>query len=103
MLVKVLFIMKFDERIILDLINEGGEIMLGEQFKDKFNVGDYVEWRTICRNENYEESVSIYQGIIINLRTITVGGRDVWYADVMKNGGQQDLVLLSRITKLETN
>lgn len=103
MRVKVRFIMKFDERIILDLINENGEIVLGGQFKDKFKVGDYVEWRRICRNENYEETVSYYQGIITNLRTICVGGRDVWYADVMQNGGQQDLVLLSRITKIETN
>jgi len=103
MLVKVPSIMKFDERIILDLINENGEIVLGGQFKDKFKVGDYVEWRRICRNENYEEIITYHQGIITNLRPITVGGRDVWYADVMKNGGQQDLVLLSRITKIETN
>jgi hypothetical protein len=95
--------MKFDDKILLDLINNKGEIMLGEKFRDKFKVGDYVEWRRICRNENYEESVSYHQGIIVKLRTVVVGGRDVWYADVMQNGGQQDLVLLSRITKVETN
>ncbi len=103
MQVKVLSIMKFDERMILELLNDEGEIVLGGKYKDLFKVGDYVEWRKIRRNENYEESVVYYQGIITGLRTVDVGGRDVWYADVMKNGGTTDLVLISKIRKIETN
>ena len=77
--------------------------MLGEKYKNKFKIGQYVEWRQICRDEDYEEFVKLYQGIITNLRTIDVGGRTVWYADIMRNGGQPDLVLLSKIRKIETN
>ena len=77
--------------------------LLGELYKDKFKIGQYVEWRKISRNENYEESVNLYQGIITNLRAVDFGGRVVWYADVMKNGGGTDLVLLSKIRKIETN
>ena len=77
--------------------------MLGELYKKKFKVGQYVEWRKICRNENYEESIKTYQGIIINLRPVDVGGRSVWYADVMRNGGEIDLILLSQIRKIQTN
>ena len=77
--------------------------LLGGKYKNEFKVGQYIEYRRICRNENYEESVKVYQGIIINLRTVDVGGRNVWYADVMKNGGETDLILLSQIRKIETN
>ena len=103
MLVRVLTTMKFDEKFLLDLMNEEGEIVLGEKYKDLFNIGDYVEWRSICRNENYEETIKNHCGIITNLRPIVVGGRDVWYADVMKNGGSPYLVLISKIRKVETN
>ena len=77
--------------------------MLAELYRERFNVGEYVRWRSICRNENYEELVRLHEGIIIQLRSITVGGRDVWYADVMENGGKEHLVLLSKIRKVETN
>tara|TARA_A100001391_G_scaffold64488_1_gene40366 strand:+ start:275 stop:508 length:234 start_codon:yes stop_codon:yes gene_type:complete len=77
--------------------------LLGEIYKAKFKVGQYVEWRRICRNENYEEIVKLYQGIIISLRPVDVGGRSVWYADVMRNGGEIDLILLSQIRKIQTN
>lgn len=77
--------------------------MLGSVYKDKFEVGEYVEWRRICRNENYEESVKIYQGIITSIIAVDVGSRNVWYAKVLKNGGQEETVLLSKIRKLQTN
>ena len=77
--------------------------MLGSMFKNKFKTGDYVEWRRICRNENYEESVNIYQGIISDLKAVDVGGRIVWYADVLANNGSKQLVLLSKIRKIQTN
>ncbi len=80
-----------------------GYKVLGKPYKDIYKVGQYVEWRKICRDENYEESVKTYHGIITNLRTVDVGGRNVWYADVMKNGGETDLILLSQIRKIETN
>ena len=103
MLVKVLTIMKFDERKILELMNEEGEIVLGSQYTKLFNIGDYVQWRSFSRNENYEETITIYHGIITNLIPVLVGGRDVWYAKVLENGAEQHLVLLSKITKIETN
>ena len=77
--------------------------LLGGPYKDKFKIGQYVEWRVICRNENYEENIKIYQGIIIGLRTVDVGGRNVWYADVLGNNGKEELILLSKIRKMETN
>jgi len=77
--------------------------MLCELYKKNFKVGQYVRWRSICRNENYEELVKTYEGIITSLRPITVGGREVWYADVMENGGREHLILLSQIRKIETN
>ncbi len=77
--------------------------LLGKVYKNKFEIGQYVEWRTICRNENYEEGVKRHQVIIICLRNVDFGGRDVWYADIMKNGGETHLVLLSKIRKIETN
>ena len=76
--------------------------MLGSMFKDKFKTGDYVEWRKICRDKNYEENVKIYQGIIVSVFSVDVGSRNVWYAKVIKNGGVEEIVLLSTIRKIET-
>ena len=77
--------------------------LLGGKYKDKFKIGQYVEYRRICRNENYEEIVKLYNGIITGLRTVDVGGRVVWYADVLQNNGKSDLILLSKIRIIETN
>ena len=77
--------------------------LLGGEYKNKFEVGQYIEWRVICRNTNYEERIKTYQGIITGLRSVDVGGRNVWYADVMKNGGETDLILVSKIRKIQTN
>ena len=77
--------------------------MLGGEFKDKFKVGQYVEYRKICRNENYEEKTKHYQGIITDLRAVDVGGRVVWYADILENSGKNELILLSKIRIIETN
>ena len=77
--------------------------MLGSVYKDKFKTGDYVEWRVICRNENYEETVKLYQGIIKSIFAVDVGSRNVFYAKVLKNGGSEEIVLLSKIRKIETN
>lgn len=100
---KALFTMKYSEEILIKMIKKEGDKVLGGQYKDKFEVGDYIQWRNINRNENYEETIVYRQGIITNLRPIDVGGRIVWYADVMENGGSSYLVLLSKITKIETN
>ena len=77
--------------------------VLGGKYKDKFEVGQYVQWRRISRNENYEESVKIYHGLISDLRAVDVGGRVVWYADIIANDGSKQLVLISKIRKVETN
>ena len=77
--------------------------MLGSKYKDKFEIGEYVEYRRISRNENYEASFVTYQGIITDIKCINPESRPVWYAQIMQNGGQIDLVLLSKIRKLETN
>jgi len=77
--------------------------LLGDLYKNKFAIGEYVEWRKIVRDSDYEERVSLHQGLITNLRSVDTGGRLVWYAVVMENGGTIDLVLLSKIRKIETN
>ena len=77
--------------------------MLGDKYKNIFSVGDYVKWRKICRNENYEETVKLCYGLITNLRSVDVGGRNVWYAKVLRNDGKEQLVLLSKIRRMETN
>ena len=77
--------------------------MLGSLYKDKFKTGDYVEWRSICRDENYEANVKIYQGIITSVFAVDVGSRNVYYAKVIRNGGFEEIVLLSKIRKIETN
>jgi hypothetical protein len=83
---------------------KGKELRLfGGVYRDKFKIGQYIEWRKICRNENYEESVKLNHGIILELRCVDTGGRNVWYALVMKNGGETSLILLSQIRKVETN
>lgn len=77
--------------------------MLGSVYKDKFKTGDYVEWRSICRDKNYEANVKIYQGIIKSVFAVDVGSRNVFYAKVLRNGGIEEIVLLSKIRKIETN
>jgi hypothetical protein len=72
-------------------------------YKDKFKTGDYVEWRSLCRDKNYEETIKIYQGIIKCVFPVDVGSRNVFYAKVIKNGGNEEVVLLSKIRKIETN
>jgi len=92
--VKVSFIMMYNKRMLE---------MLGGVYKNKFKVGEYVEYRRISRNENYEASFVTYQGIITDIKCIDRESRPVWYAKILQNGGQTDLVLLSKIRKLETN
>lgn len=94
MLVKVSFTMILDYKVFK---------MLGGEYKDKFEVGQYVQWRKICRNENYEETVKVYYGLISNLRAVDVGGRVVWYVDIIANDGSRHLELISKIRKVETN
>ena len=77
--------------------------MLGKSYLSNFKIGEYVEWRRICRDENYEESVSLYQGLVLDLLPVEMGGRTVWYAKVLENGGKAELILMSKIRKVETN
>ena len=77
--------------------------MLGSMYKNKFKTGDYVEWRSICRDKNYEEIVRTYQGIIKSVFPVDVGSRNVYYAKVIRNGGLEEIVLLSKIRKVQTN
>lgn len=84
------------------LKNEGIN-MLGKSYLTGFEVGEYVEWRRLSRNENYEETIHVYQGIIIQIRATDMGGRMVYYAEVMENGGKTYWILLSKIRKVETN
>ena len=77
--------------------------MLASLYKDKFKVGDYVEYRRICRDKDYNETVKVYQGVVAKIFPVDLGSRDVWYASIIKNGGEEEIVLLSKIRKLETN
>ena len=79
MLVKANSIMMYEERMLE---------MLGGKYKDKFQVGQYVEYRRISRDENYMASIKTYQGIITDIKCIESGSRPVWYAVILKNSGQ---------------
>ena len=94
MLVKANFIMTSDNK---------EEKLLGGLYVDKFKIGQYVEWRSIIRDKNYEETVKTHQGLITDVIAVDVGSRDVWYAKVLRNDGKEDLILLSKIRKIETN
>ena len=94
MLVKANFIMKFNIR---------EKKLLGGLYVDKFKIGQYVEWRSIIRDKNYEETVKTHHGLITDVIAVDVGSRDVWYAKVLRNDGKEELILLSKIRKIETN
>ncbi len=96
-------IMKYDYGWPVVRIKEEGIDMLGKSYLTGFEVGEYVEWRKMSRNENYEETISIHQGIIMQIRGTKMGGRMVYYAEVMENGGRTYWILLSKIRKVETN
>jgi len=85
------------------MFNRKGYKLLGCRYKGIFSVGEYIEWRRIVRDRDYEAKVSQHYGIIIDLLSVDTGGRDVWYAKVMENGGLIHLILLSQIRKKETN
>ena len=90
-------------KVDFTMMSKKGTKMLGSLYKNKFDVGDYVEYRRINRNENYEETVILYQGIIKSIIPVDLGSRNVWYAVILRNGGLEEMVLLSKIRKLETN
>jgi hypothetical protein len=76
---------------------------LGDVYTNKFKAGDYVKWRTIVRNKNYEANTKEYQGLIIKIYSQHVT-RPVNYAKVLENNsGRIFHVLLHRIEKVETN
>ena len=78
---------------------------LGKSYLDKFKIGDYVHWRTIIRDSNYDEYYKEQWGIITSFRAIeNRNKRDVWYAVVLENKtGKTIPVLLHKIRKVETN
>jgi len=80
---------------------------LGETYLDKFKVGDYVRWRTIIRDSNYDEYYKEQWGIIIKFKTTNQNmktERNVHYAVIMENStGASIPVLLHKIQKVETN
>ena len=78
---------------------------LGQTYLDKFKIGDYVHWRTIIRDSNYDEYYKEYWGIITSFENVkNRNKRDVWYALVLENkSGKTIPVLLHKIRKVETN
>jgi len=80
---------------------------LGETYLDKFKVGDYVRWRTIIRDSNYDEYYKEQWGIIVNFKITNQNmktKRNVYYAVIMENKtGVSIPVLLHKIQKVETN
>ena len=80
---------------------------LGHIYLDKFKVGDYVRWRTIIRDSNYDEYYREQWGIIVNFKITNQNvktKRDVHYAVIMENStGTTIPVLLHKIQKVETN
>ena len=80
---------------------------LGQLYLDKFKIGDYVKWRTIIRDSNYDEYYKEQWGIIVQFKTRSQNmktKRDVYYAVIMENTtGTRIPVLLHKIQKVETN
>ena len=78
---------------------------LGDVYVQKFKPGDYVKWRNIVRDKNYEASTREYHGLIIKLYQITDEyTRPVQYAKILENNsGKIFHVLLHKIQKVETN
>lgn len=80
---------------------------LGAIYLDNFKIGDYVKWRTIIRDGNYDEYYREQWGIIVkfqikdgNFRT----KRNIHYAVILENStGKTIPVLLHKIQKVETN
>lgn len=103
MLVKVHTTMKFSKAWEMIYLQNEGINMLGKSYLTGFDVGEYVEWRKMTRDENYEEVISIHQGLIVQIKATDMGGRMVYYAEVMENGGKTYWILLSKIRKIETN
>ena len=42
---------------------------LGQLYLDNFKIGDYVKWRTIIRDSNYDEYYREQWGIIVQFKT----------------------------------
>jgi len=78
---------------------------LGESYLGKFNIGDYVHWRVIIRDSNYDEYYKEQWGVITNFQSIeNSANRNVWYAVVLENKtGKTIPVLIHKIRKVETN
>ena len=78
---------------------------LGDVYLDKFKVGDYVKWRSIVRDCNYEENVVEYRGLVIKIYEVrNQFTRPVQCAKILENtSGKTYTVLLHKIEKVETN
>lgn len=80
---------------------------LGETYLSKFRIGDYVKWRTIIRDSNYDEYYREQWGIIVKFQiknSNLMTKRDIHYAMILENStGTTIPVLLHKIQKVETN
>jgi len=80
---------------------------LGEIYLDKFKIGDYVKWRTIIRDSNYDEYYKEQWGLIVKFRIKDSDfktKRNIHYAMILENStGTTIPVLLHKIQKVETN
>lgn len=81
---------------------------LGETYLNKFKIGDYVYWRTLVRDSNYDEFTRESWGIIVDFtsetRATRLASRIVYYALILENKtGKTIPVLLHKIQKVETN
>lgn len=78
---------------------------LGDAYLNKVKVGDYVKWRSIVRDQNYEENIVEYRGLIIKIyKVVNQFTRPVHCAKILENkSGKTYTVLLHKIEKVETN
>lgn len=78
---------------------------LGDAYLNKFKVGDYVKWRTIVRDDNYEANFVEYRGLVIKIYEVrNQFTRPVHCAKILENTtGKTYSVLLHKIEKVETN
>tara|TARA_R110000851_G_scaffold32403_1_gene87058 strand:- start:345 stop:617 length:273 start_codon:yes stop_codon:yes gene_type:complete len=86
---------------------KGVSMSLGSTYLNKFNIGDYVYWRTIIRDNNYDEYYREQWGIILKFeikKDYMKTKRSIHYALIMENStGRSIPVLLHKIQKVETN
>jgi hypothetical protein len=77
---------------------------LGERFLKKFNIGDYVSWKSFLDYKNIERYYEVHYGIITEFIREAETGREIIMARVLPiHSAIQVEIHINRIRKVETN